>query len=213
MSSLLRGGRHQQQQTNKASSLLPVLQCTCHRYHVAASLILCCDRQDGEKLILARRTTPNASGSDQRWLLKRRRATLKPTTVHPLSTTSARRSGSPSKRQRRNLDDLQLKQSGLAVGLNAHPLILASAATFNPPSSRAGTSTPRWAVKGFEISMAANNDATAEWHRFNTSASPGRSSPSQEMTGSQHLYRRGMSNQSRCRPWFPTLQVCRIDQH
>lgn len=56
---------------------------------------------------------------------------------------STHRGVSPSKRQRRDSDDLRPEQSVSAVGSNARPLILGSSTTFSPPGSRVGASTPR----------------------------------------------------------------------
>lgn len=77
---------------------------------------------------------------EEGWLLKR--ATSESTDVRPLTAMSTYRSVSPSKRQRRDSDDLQPEQSTSAVR-NARPLIMGSSSTFSPPTSRGGTSTPR----------------------------------------------------------------------
>lgn len=50
---------------------------------------------------------------------------------------------SPSKRQRRNIDDLLPGQSASAIGLNARPLTLGNSNTFSPPGSRVGALTLR----------------------------------------------------------------------
>ncbi|CAG5152963.1 uncharacterized protein ALTATR162_LOCUS2981 [Alternaria atra] len=86
---------------------------------------------------------PTPPADEERGLLKRKRATPEPTSVHQFTTMSAHRSVSPSKRQRRDSDDLRPEQSVSAVGSNARPLILGSSTTFSPPGSRVGASTPR----------------------------------------------------------------------
>jgi len=86
---------------------------------------------------------PTPPADEERGLLKRKRATSEPTSVHQFTAMSAHRSVSPSKRQRRDSDDLRPEQSVSAVWSNARPLILGSSTTFSPPGSRVGASTPR----------------------------------------------------------------------
>jgi hypothetical protein len=86
---------------------------------------------------------PTPAEDEERWLLKRKRATSEPTSVHQFSFMSAHRSVSPSKRQRRDSDDLRPEQSASAVGSNARPLILGSSTTFSPPDTRVSASTSR----------------------------------------------------------------------
>lgn len=86
---------------------------------------------------------PTPPADEERGLLKRKRATSEPTSVHQFTAMSTHRSVSPSKRQRRDSDDLRPEQSVSAVGSNARPLILGSSTTFSPPGSRVGASTPR----------------------------------------------------------------------
>jgi hypothetical protein len=85
--------------------------------------------------------TPPAD--EERGLLRRKRATSEPTSVNQFTAMFVHRSVSPSKRRRRDSDDLQPEQSASAVGSNARPLILGSSTTFSPPGSHVGTSTPR----------------------------------------------------------------------
>lgn len=85
---------------------------------------------------------PTPPADEERWLLKRKRATLEPC-IYQTTTMSAHRSVSPNKRQRRDSDDLYSEQSASVVGTNVRPLILGSSTTFSPRGSRVGASTPR----------------------------------------------------------------------
>jgi len=75
--------------------------------------------------------------------LKRKRAGSEPVAVHQLKAMSAHRDASPSKRQRRDSDDLLPGESISTVGLTARPLTLDGSNTFSPQSSRVSASTPR----------------------------------------------------------------------
>ena len=86
---------------------------------------------------------PTPPADEEHRLLKRKRASSEPTAVHQLTAISAHRDVSPSKRRRRNTDDLLPGQSALAVGLNARPLTLGNSNTFSPPGSCVGASTPQ----------------------------------------------------------------------
>lgn len=86
---------------------------------------------------------PDPLADEERGLLKHKRAISEPTSIHQLTTISTHQSGSPSKRQRRDSEDLRPEQSVSAVGSNTRPLILGSSTPFSSPGSRVGVSTPR----------------------------------------------------------------------
>ncbi|RYO39262.1 hypothetical protein AA0111_g2068 [Alternaria arborescens] len=119
---------------------------------------------------------PTPPADEERGLLKRKRATSEPTSVHQFTAMSTHRSVSPSKRQRRDSDDLRPEQSVSAVGSNARPLILGSSTTFSPPGSRNETFLPLSAsanpvnCSGDQIAKlripesAPNGAAALEWY-------------------------------------------------
>jgi hypothetical protein len=86
---------------------------------------------------------PTPPADVEHWPPTRKRAAAEPPCVYQRTAMYINRGVSPSKRQRRDTDDLLPEQSASAVGSDACPLILGSSTTFSPPGSRVGALTPR----------------------------------------------------------------------
>ena len=86
---------------------------------------------------------PTPPADEERWPPPRKRAAPEPPCVYQPTAMSINRNVSPSKRRRRDTDDLLPEESASAVGSNTRPLILGSSTTFSPPGSRVGALIPR----------------------------------------------------------------------
>ena len=98
---------------------------------------------------------PAPPADEERWPPTRKRVAPEPRYVNQPTAMSIHHGVSPSKRQRRDTDDLLPEQSASAVGSNARLLILGSTSTFSPPSSRVGASTPRRSNSSSRETIAA----------------------------------------------------------